>query len=132
MFNLKIKKENGQHGFSLVEVLVAIAILALVGSAFIGALSTGAIATRLQGEDVTARNLAQSQMENIKAAVYDSSGASYSSISPPSGYTIPSDYTISISTNSAIYSDNNIQKLTVTVSHNNSPVLTLEDYKVKR
>jgi prepilin-type N-terminal cleavage/methylation domain-containing protein len=126
MFGLNGEQKNNQKGFSLVEVLVAIAILGLVASAFIGSLSTGAIATRLQGEDVTARNLAQSQMENLKTAVYDSNGAGYSKISEPSGYSI------SISANPAIYTDTNIQLLTVTISHNGSAVFTLEDYKVKR
>jgi prepilin-type N-terminal cleavage/methylation domain-containing protein len=126
MFGLNDKQKNNQKGFSLVEVLVAIAILGLIASAFIGSLSTGAIATRLQGEDLTARNLAQSQMEKLKAAVYDNDGATYSSISTPSGYSI------SISANPAIYTDTNIQKLTVTVSHNGSAVFSLEDYKVNR
>jgi prepilin-type N-terminal cleavage/methylation domain-containing protein len=115
-----------QRGISLVEVLVAMAIFGACAATFIGGLSAGSISTNMHGEEVVARNLAQSQMENIKAAVYSSSGAGYSAI------VAPSDYAISISANSSIYSDNNIQKLTVTVSHGGSQVLTLEDYKVNR
>jgi prepilin-type N-terminal cleavage/methylation domain-containing protein len=126
MIKKQIRRLKTQGGFSLVEALVAIAIFGLCAAAFIGALSTGSVSTRLHGEEVIARNLAQSQMENIKAAGYDSSGASYSTISAPA------DYSIAIAANSAIYSDANIQKLTVTISHSGNSVLILEDYKVNR
>jgi prepilin-type N-terminal cleavage/methylation domain-containing protein len=120
------KDLNKQCGMSLVEVLVAIAIFGLCAAIFIGALSAGSISANAQGEQVIAGNLAQSQMENIKAAAYDSSGASYSAINAPS------DFAIAISTNSSIYSNTNIQKITVTISHSGTAVLNLEDYKVNR
>jgi prepilin-type N-terminal cleavage/methylation domain-containing protein len=114
------------RGMTLVETLVAIAILGVSVTAFILALSTGTIATRNQGEDVRAQGLAQTQMETIKAAAYDITGASYTAVSTPPGYAID------ISTDSSLYSNNSIQKVTVAVSHAGSTLLTLEGYKVDR
>ena len=126
----KIKKlfsaGQSQAGMTLVESLVAIAILAVCASTFILALSTGMTAARLQDTSVIGGSLAQSQMESIKAAAYDSSGASYAPISLLAGYTL------TINTNSTIYGTPDIQKVTVIVSYSGSVVSTLEDYKEKR
>ena len=127
---LKIKKllsaGQFQAGMTLVESLVAIAILAICASTFILALSTGMTAARLQDTSVIGNSLAQSQMESIKTAVYDSSGASYAPISLPAGYTV------TINTNSTIYGTSDIQKVTVIMSYSGSVVSTLEDYKGNR
>jgi prepilin-type N-terminal cleavage/methylation domain-containing protein len=116
----------GEQGMTLVETLVAIAVLGVSSTTFILALSTGTIAVRTQDEDALAQGLARSQMETIKAAAYDSTGASYSTISTPAGYSI------SLNTNSALYSDSNIQKITVIVLHNGTVLYSLEGYKVHR
>jgi prepilin-type N-terminal cleavage/methylation domain-containing protein len=121
-----LSKLESQKGMSLVEVVVAVGILGLCAAAFIGALSSGSISTRIQGEQVIAQNLAQSQLEKIKTATFDISGASYTALSAPTGYSI------NINTNSALYGDSNIQKVTVTISHAGETVMTLEDYKVNR
>lgn len=115
-----------EKGISLVEALVAIAILGIGITAFITALSTGSIAVGAQDEATIVQRLAQTQMESIKAAAYDSSGGSYSPV------TAPASYAISINVNSSIYTNSDIQKVTVTVSREGNPVLTLEDYKVNR
>lgn len=109
---------------TLVETLVAIAILGVSATAFVTALSTGSIATSTQDERTIAEGLAQSQIEFIKSQTYDATGVSYSAITCPTGYSV------SVNANSAIYSNNNIQKITISVSHNSNVVLTLEDYKV--
>ena len=118
--------ESSQQGMSLVETLVALAILGVSVTAFILALSTGSIATRTQEEDLIAQGLAQSQMETVKAADYDSSGVTYAPVSAPAGYSV------TVAADSSFYSDNDIQKLTVTVSREGSAVLTVEGYKVNR
>ena len=127
---LKIKKlllaGRSRAGMTLVESLVAIAILAVCSSTFVLALSTGMTSARLQDTSVIGDSLAQSQIESIKAAAYDSSGVSYSHISLPSGYTL------AIATNSTIYSTTDVQKVTVTVSYSGVVVSTLEDYKGNR
>jgi Tfp pilus assembly protein PilV len=121
-----IRRWKGEAGIGLVETLVATAILGVGVVAFITDLSAGSIAVNVQNESVIAQGLAQTQMEAIKAAPYSSTGASYTTISAPPGYAI------TINTNSSIYSDNQIQKITVTVTHDSNTVLTLEEYKVNR
>jgi type II secretory pathway pseudopilin PulG len=129
-FQLVIKKlagfSSGEAGTSLVEALVAIAILGVSATAFLLALSTGSIATRSQDEEAMAQGLVRTQIEAIKAAAYDATGASYAIISTPS------EYGISLSTSSSLYGSSAIQKVTVAVSHAGTAVLTLEGYKADR
>jgi type II secretory pathway pseudopilin PulG len=115
-----------ERGIGLVESLVAIAILGVSVTALITDLSAGSIAVNVQSDAVLAQSLAQSQLETIKGATYDTAGTSYTVISAPSGYAV------SVNTNSSIYSNNNIQKITVTVTHSGNPILVVEDYKVNR
>jgi prepilin-type N-terminal cleavage/methylation domain-containing protein len=116
----------GESGMTLVETLVAIAILSISVTAFILALSTGAIATRTYDEKALAQGLAQTQMETIKAAAYDATGISYAIISPPA------EYGITIRISPVPGGNNNIQKVTVAVSHGADTVFNLEGYKADR
>lgn len=115
-----------ESGIGLVEALVAIAILGVGVTAFITDLSVGSVGVNIQSEEVVAQGLAQTQVEVIKNAEYDPTGAAYTPISAPTGYAV------SVNTNSAIYSNNNIQKITVTINHSGSDIFTIEDYKVNR
>jgi prepilin-type N-terminal cleavage/methylation domain-containing protein len=125
---LKISRNylSAQQGMTLVESLVALAILSVSVTAYILALSTGSIAARTQEEDALAQGLARSQMETVKAAAYDATGATYTPVSAPAGYSI------TVGADSSLYSDNSIQKVTVTVSRTGTAVFILEGYKVDR
>jgi prepilin-type N-terminal cleavage/methylation domain-containing protein len=114
---------QGENGFSLMEMLVAVAIIGIAITVFITALSTGSLSVSALNVGTIAQDLAQRQIEQIKSATYDSTGASYTLVTAPSGYTI------GLAVNSALYADNKIQKLTVTISHNAQQVLVVEDYK---
>ena len=59
-----------QKGISLIETLVAVAILTFIGITFVQGLSSTATGTGAYERRVTAANLAQSQIENIKGDVY--------------------------------------------------------------
>jgi len=61
---------RGQRGFTLIEVLVAAAILAVIGVVLLNALDTNAKATRTLDEKVVATNLATAYFEAIKASPY--------------------------------------------------------------
>ncbi len=126
LWSEKIKRSNRKPGIGLVESLVAIAILGIGVTALITDLSAGSIAVTTQNEAAVAQGLAQTQMEVTKAAPYDPAGITYASISAPEGYKVTVD------TNSGIFDDKNIQKITVAIIHDTETVLTLEGYKVKQ
>lgn len=121
-----VRFHRSARGASLVELLVAVAIIGTALVVFVAALSTGSLSTGELGQEAEAQRLAQRQLERIKGAEYDATGASYSLIPAPSGFGIALDV------NSSIYADNNIQKISVTVSKDAQPVLVVEDYKVNR
>ena len=102
---------RSEHGASLLEMLVAVSIVGIALAVFITALSTGSLSVSALNESTVAQDLAQRQIEQLKSATYDSTGASYTKVTAPSGYSIV------LAVNSAIYADNKIQKLSVTISH---------------
>jgi hypothetical protein len=115
-----------QTGIGLAETLVAIAILGVSAVSFISNLSAGAISVRTLNEETVVQQLLTSEMETLRGVTYDVSGTSYPIISSPSGYTL------TIAVNSSIYSNNNIQKITVLVWHDGVQAGQLESYKVKK
>lgn len=117
---------RSENGSSLMEMLVAVSIVGIALGVFITALSTGSRSVSALNEATVAQQLAQRQIEQLKSAAYDSTGTSYTLVTAPSGYTI------GLAVNSAIYADNKIQKLTVTISHNAQQVLVVENYKGNR
>ena len=136
---------KSEKGFTLIMVLVAIAILGLIAVIFAGGISTGAKGVFVSDERATAESLARSQMESIKNQSYiyysDDPHDTYEIISTPDGYSIDLDVVpfdpdtaTPYSESSGVFDgDDGIQKITVTVDHNDKEaVFTLEDYKVDR
>lgn len=113
-----------QKGTSLIEVLLAAAILGLIGPAFVLAMSGTAKNTERYQGMVTASSLAQWQVEDIKASPYILSG-DYSSleISP-----LPNGYEIILSTDKAV-PDNGRQEVTVEVLRQGELVLKVKTVK---
>jgi len=142
--------QDSSEGMTLIEVIIALAILGLVAVTFLVGVSTALKATSLADELATAQNLAQSQVESVKNQEYDTapSGgeATYDKISLssyPDYYIKSSDRDSNIvdeitgipwdSENGQPSSeDEGIQKITVVIYHDTKMVLTLEDYKVDR
>jgi len=124
-----IRKAKGwvqdQRGVGLVESLVAVAILGIAIVAFVMALSSGALAVREGNQQVVAQSLVRTQLEYIKSCDYDTT---YSEVATPEGYAISVevDYITEPAT------DDDIQKITVTISLGDEDILTVEDYKVNR
>ena len=77
----------GQQGFTLVEQIVTVAIMAAVLTAGIAALSTGALGLAVTASGNQAMNLAQEQLECIKGATFSAS-YSGSCTTNSSGYTV--------------------------------------------
>jgi len=119
---------KSEKGFSLIEVLISLAILGMIAVAFLSALATNSRATLIIDERTTAKNLAASQMEYVKSK-------NYTALYPPAA--IPNDkdyvgYSANITAEPLHDPDDGIQKITVKIKHDDKVVTTLEGYKVNR
>jgi prepilin-type N-terminal cleavage/methylation domain-containing protein len=119
---------KNQRGFSLLDVLVSLAIFSILSGGFLSALidSTGAVISVDQKD--SGRALAQSQMEYIKEQDFANSYSANSSIlSEFPGYEIDSIIVATPTERDAL-----IQEITINVTQNGEPVTSLQDFKVKR
>ena len=115
---------SSERGTSLLETIIALALLAIIGAVFLGALATSSTTRLIADEQASARILAESQMENIKKQTY-----TFSYDPAP----IPAEYPgYAVTTDVDNMRNGNIQKITVTVSHHDRDVTILESYKVNR
>ena len=126
---------QSEKGFSLIETLVALAILGIVAVGFLSGLATAARATFITDERTTAASLAKSQMEYVKNQNYDN-------INNPPQYDLlsdlPSSFSVTVTASrldpegDGPDDDDGIQNIVVTVMRGSRTITTLEDYKVDR
>ena len=121
-----IKKKKGEKGISLLETVIAVAIMGIITVAFLSALATTSSARAINDERTAAKILAEGIIENIKAEDYSPTYDAYDAVDPPEF----AGYTVDVTT--AAERNGNIQKITVAISHQGHEVLTLEGYKVDR
>lgn len=127
----KTRMAQDQRGFTLVEVLVSIALLGIVAAGLFTGLGTTSKVLFNTDARETAKNLAETQMEYVKKQPFVLGAATYHAAPLPpeqSGYTA----TIAVVTGSALTParDDNLQKIIVTISVAGI-TYTLEDYKVR-
>ncbi len=115
-----------ESGVTLLETVVALAILGTIAVTFLSGLTTTSKAAFTTDERATAESLAQSQMEWAQSASYNATG--YLPPPPPSSR----DYTNYSANITAEPRGEGIQKITVTVNRSGEQVFTLESYKVNR
>ena len=128
----KLKADSGKEtGISLMETLVALAILGIIAAGFLSGLATTAKSSLIVDEQATAESLARSQMEYAKIVSYVYEATEYTAATIPSGGDY-ANYSVSISAEPLNNPDDGIQKITVTVNHHDEEVITLEGYKVDR
>ena len=104
---------------------MALALLAIIATAFLMAIFTSTKTIMLADERTNAESLARSQIEFVKQQEYDEDGI-YSEITPldPNSYEISSLLIEQIAVG--------LQKITVAIGHPGEaePILVLEGYKV--
>jgi type II secretory pathway pseudopilin PulG len=119
---------GGQLGLTLIEALIALAILAAVGGVFLVAMSTSSKAVMVGQEQVSGKSLAKSQMESIKQENYRVD-QQYTKISEPPGYDIEFAVERLDPRNDHTGNDQELQKITITITRGKKTVFTLEGYK---
>jgi type II secretory pathway pseudopilin PulG len=127
----KTAQKRTESGITLIETIVALALLAIIAVGILSALATTSKSTVINDEQNTAQSLAQSQLEWVKTAAYAYGASTYTPDTLPSSGEYD-DYTVNIAATPLHTPDDGIQKITVTVAHGDKEVARLEGYKVNR
>jgi prepilin-type N-terminal cleavage/methylation domain-containing protein len=112
---------RGEKGFTLLETILALALLGIISASFLGATATTSTSRVTADEKASGKILAESLMEGIKKDTY----------APSYNVTIPSDFA-GYTANITVDENNNIQDITISVLRRNHEVFSLESYKVNR
>ena len=128
---------GSSRGFSMLEVVIAIALLGIIAVSVLTALQTAAMALISADRRATAESLARTQMEWVRYSDYDhdlAEGHPQYSLDPQIESALPPGFSVdttAIRLNKDVDPDDDdgIQHITVTVSHEDRVVVTLEDYK---
>ena len=137
-----------QQGLSMLEVMVALAILGVAGVGLMTGLNGAFRAQDISREQVRAENLARAQLEYIREVDYhlDYNVAETDCIPgcvPPPGVVVPQGYLITVATDlycddtgepgfEPCYNPANIQQNTVRVSREGKGLVVVEDLKTRR
>jgi Tfp pilus assembly protein PilV len=131
--------EGREGGVTLLETMLALAILGIVVVGFFSALTGASKSTFTADRQNSAQSLGQSQMEHVKHSPYinfsDPEHEDYELIATPEGYTVETSVTpIDPDTGQALPSgqDLGLQKVIITTRHYGESVFTLETYKGER
>ena len=136
---MKLVAWADERGMSLVETLVTLAIVAIVLTGFLVALSVGSFGVSVVSQRVTAENLARAQLEYTKNYTYTAGATSYPIIEHREDYPITIDISYWNSGTGEFVSEPGVddgacgmQFITITVSYHGEPIFRALDYKLSR
>jgi prepilin-type N-terminal cleavage/methylation domain-containing protein len=122
---------KSEKGFTLIEVLLALALLGMIATTFLMAISTAAKAIMIADERTIAESLARSQMEYVKEQDYKDVYYEINIDDYPS-FSIWSKDEVGgvVEEIVGVPLEDGLQKIELVIKNNDKEVLTLEGYKV--
>ena len=138
------------RGFTLIEVLIALALFAIIGIVFAGGLATASRAVLIADVRTNAESLARTEMEYVKTQDYSTGNWSYvvthetrsrtytdrptwwDADNPPLLSEQHALYTVEVEAVPLDASDSPVEEISVTVDHDDRSVITLVGYKIDR
>jgi type II secretory pathway pseudopilin PulG len=124
-----------ERGLSLVEQLIALALLGILVITLLYALSGATVAVGVVDEQVTSLNLATSALESVRVMTYVTvTGITPSVVYTPSLVT-PAGYGVSVASSVFLSGSTvitGLQWLTATVTHNGRVAVQISDLKANR
>lgn len=123
-----ILTKNDQSGMTLIETIVAIAILSAISVVFLGGLVVSSKGTLEADEQSTAESVARCQMEWVQGSTYVDNATQYAPINLDT-FNDYVGFSANISAEPLHSPDDGIQKITITVLRNGDRVMSIEGYK---
>lgn len=121
---------KGEKGFTIIETLVALALLGIIAVVLLSGVATASKASSIANERAIAESLVHSEAEYVKSCAYQDSASEYP-VDP--SLTVPDSWTVPPPVVGLVHAtDDGIQEVTVTAEHNGEEVLSLKIYKVDR
>jgi prepilin-type N-terminal cleavage/methylation domain-containing protein len=119
---------NNQTGMTLIETIVAVAILAAISVVFLGGLVVSSKGMLESDQQATAESVARCQMEWVQGLTYVDNATQYSPVSLDN-FNDYEGYSANITAEPLHSPDDGIQKITITVLHHGNWVMSIEGYK---
>lgn len=123
---------RGQKGFTLVETLIALTILAVIAVSIFFALNVSIKTTASVDHSTTAESLTRTALEIVKQCDYEDIDpvTSYQGVVNDNMQPFPGGYDVQVV--EAVPIEDDLQKVKVKVDYDGEEVMTTDSYKMQR